>query len=133
MTKSTFAVTVAEIQRALTPFLRGLGFGVRGRAFNRTTEDGLVQSWVQDYIAAFGADWAQPARDKILAEWRERTRNFGASGPPRIVTAIILNERGQTTLARALLSGQAMETLNPGHPAYMRKLANQVALGGLGG
>jgi len=43
MPKSDFAVAVDSIQRALRPVLRAEGFKVRGRSFNRATEDGLTQ------------------------------------------------------------------------------------------
>src|SRR5262245_5902727 len=60
-------------------------------------------------------------RDMILAEWRDRTENMGASSPPRIVMAIILAERGEKDRARALLAREALETRNPGHHDYVRK------------
>jgi hypothetical protein len=41
--KSEYAVAVDEIKRALRPFLSEGGFRVRGRTFNRQTEDGLTQ------------------------------------------------------------------------------------------
>jgi Domain of unknown function (DUF4304) len=43
MAKSTYAQAVDDIQKALRHFLKGRGFKVRGRTFNRTTEDGLTQ------------------------------------------------------------------------------------------
>jgi Domain of unknown function (DUF4304) len=72
-------------------------------------------------------------RDKILAEWNDRSENMGASSPPRIVMAIILAERGRKGRARALLAQQVLETRNPGHPDYVRKLARELAVGGLDG
>jgi hypothetical protein len=42
MPKSTYAEAVAEIQSALRPVLKARGFKVRGRTFNRGTEDGLT-------------------------------------------------------------------------------------------
>ena len=70
-------------------------------------------------------------RDKILAEWDDRSENSGAGIPPRIVMAIILAERSQKDRARALLARQALETRNPGHPAYVRSLAKELGLGSL--
>jgi Domain of unknown function (DUF4304) len=72
-------------------------------------------------------------RDKILAEWHDRSENMGTSSPPRIVMAIILVGRGQTDSARALLAQQVLETRNPGHPNYVRQLAKELAVGSLDG
>jgi hypothetical protein len=71
-------------------------------------------------------------RDAILAELQGMTTPpFAASGPPRIICAIILAKRGLTTEARSLLASQARETRNPGHPAYVRALAERLGLGAL--
>lgn len=43
MAKSTYKEAVDTIQRALRPSLMEKGFRVRGRTFNRATEDGLTQ------------------------------------------------------------------------------------------
>lgn len=43
MPASEFVKAVDEIQRALRPSLKEHGFRVRGRTFNRTTDDGLTQ------------------------------------------------------------------------------------------
>lgn len=43
MPASEFVKAVDEIQRALRPSLKEHGFKVRGRTFNRVTEDGLTQ------------------------------------------------------------------------------------------
>lgn len=43
MHKSEFAVAVDEIQKQLANSLRRAGFKAKGRAFNRTTTDGLTQ------------------------------------------------------------------------------------------
>ena len=43
MAKSKYAEAVDAIQRALRPHLKEKGFRVRGRTFNRVTEDGLTQ------------------------------------------------------------------------------------------
>ncbi len=72
-------------------------------------------------------------REKILAEWQGRFENMGAGGPPRIVMAIILAERGRKDEARALLAQQVLETRNPGHPEYVRRLANRLSVGSLDG
>jgi hypothetical protein len=73
-------------------------------------------------------------RDAILEELRGLTAPpFGASSPPRIVCAIILAGKGMTAEARTLLALQAKETRNPGHPAYVRALAEKLGLGGLDG
>jgi len=72
-------------------------------------------------------------RDKILSEWHERSENIGASSPPRIVMAIILVERDQRGRARELLAQQVLETHNPGHPKYVRQLAEKLSVGRLDG
>jgi hypothetical protein len=217
MGKSRFAAAVDEIQAELRPFLRDRGFKLRGRTFNRVTEDGLTQvvsiqmgssdppgttyipglrenlqglftinlgvyvpevarhhgggeakSWVREYkccvrarlgeVSAEAKDFWWHARfedavvrdvrnqleviglpfldrfstrDKILAEWRDRSENMGASNPPRIVMAIILVERDQKTRARELLAQQVRETRNPGHPHYVRQLAEKLSIGRL--
>lgn len=43
MPKSAYAEAVDQIQRALRPMMKTRGFNVRGRTFNRGTEDGLTQ------------------------------------------------------------------------------------------
>jgi hypothetical protein len=68
-------------------------------------------------------------RDRILANFSERKAELGPSSPPRIVAAIILAQRGASEEARKLLYEQSLETLNPGHPAYVRKLAEKLQLG----
>jgi hypothetical protein len=219
MPKSTYAQAVDEIQTALRAVLKERGFKVRGRTFNRATEDGLTQivsiqmgasdppgttyipglrenlhglftinlgvyvpevarhhgggeakSWVQDYHCCVRARLGEAAgeerdiwwharaddaviadvrrlleeaglpfldrfstRNKILGEWQDRSQNMGASNPPRIVKAIILAERGLKAQARALLAEQVLETRNPGHPDYVRRLARQLGVGSLDG
>ena len=219
MAKSQYAQAVDEIQRALHPFLQRHSFRVRGRSFNRLTNDGLTQvvsiqmgpsdppgttyipglrenlhglfainlgvyvpevarghgggeakSWIQDYHCCVRARlgaligegkeiwWHARAgdeivadvrhclekaglpflerfatRDRILAELDGKAENMGASSPPRIVSAIILAERGERQRAHRLLSQQALETRNPGHPQYVRNLAKILGLGGLDG
>ncbi len=68
------------------------------------------------------------SRPAILREWKGKTENQGAGGPPRIVMAIILAERGDRDAARQLLAEQAGETRNPGHPAYVRSLADRLGI-----
>lgn len=70
-------------------------------------------------------------RDQILHEWRNRSENMGASSPPRIVKAIILQSRGEAQEATQLLVAQAKETQNPGHPEYVRELASRLGLTGV--
>ena len=72
-------------------------------------------------------------RNKILAEWGNRSENMGAGSPPRIVMAIILAERGQKDDARDLLNRQLLETRNKGHPDYVGELAKELAVGCLDG
>lgn len=72
------------------------------------------------------------SRDAILREWLGVAKSPFAIIPPRIACAIILVRRGQNDDARALLAAQAQETLNPGHPAYVRKLSEKLGLGDLG-
>jgi hypothetical protein len=70
------------------------------------------------------------SRDSILQELMgQATSEFAI--PPRIVCAIILVERQRLDDARRLLAVQARETRNPGHPAYVRGLAEKLGLGGL--
>jgi len=71
------------------------------------------------------------SRDAILREWADVVNNPSAGSPPRIVRAIILVGRGRIDQARALLAAQAQETLNPGHPAYVRELALRLGVGDL--
>jgi hypothetical protein len=69
------------------------------------------------------------SRTAILAAWDGKTENQGAgSSPPRIVMAIILVERGDREQAKKLLVEQAGETRNPGHPAYVRSLAERLGI-----
>src|SRR5262245_14171011 len=213
MPKSKYAEAVDEIQAVLRSLMKARGFNVRGRTFNRLTEDGLTQvinlqmgpsdppgttyvpglrenlhglftvnlgvyvpevarchgggearSWVQDYHCCVRARlgevsgekdawWhasADPVviedvrrllqaeglpfleqfstRDMILTEWGDRSKSMGASSPPRIVMSIILAVRGEKDRARALLARQALESRNPGHSDYVRKLASELAI-----
>jgi len=219
MAKSIYVQAVDDIQTALRPFMKGCGFRVRGRTFNRITEDGLTQvvsiqmgasdppgttyipglreklhglftinlgiyvpevarhsgsgeakSWVQEYHCCVRARLGYASgeerdiwwharfddavisdirrrlelgglpfldrfstRDKILAEWHDRSKNMGGGCPPRIVMAIILAERGYSDRARELLAQQVLETRNPGHADYVQGLANKLAVGNLDG
>lgn len=71
------------------------------------------------------------SRDAILDEWKDRTENIFAGGPPRIECAIILAKRGQAAEARKLLAAQAREAHLPAHAEYVRELAAQLGLGDL--
>ena len=68
------------------------------------------------------------SRDALLREWKGKSRNDWTGSPPRIVMAIILAERGQKDAARELLSQQALEAQNAGHPAYVRSLATRLGV-----
>ncbi len=70
-------------------------------------------------------------RDAILEQWLTASKSPFAFTPPRIVCAIILSKRGRSEDARALLASQAKETLNPGHLAYVQRLAAKLGLGEL--
>lgn len=72
-----------------------------------------------------------PNRDAVIdLAYRERDRVFFGT-PPRIVAAVILARRGDLEKARALLVQQMTEKTNPGHPEYVRKLAQNIGLGQL--
>jgi hypothetical protein len=88
----------------------------------------LLERLARDAIPFFGKF---ETRDAILREWLSVPKSPFAITPPRIVCAIILTERGRNEDARALLTAQARETLNPGHPAYVRRLADKLGLGDL--
>jgi hypothetical protein len=92
--------------------------------------DELVDRLAQDAFPFFRMF---DTRDKILAEWLTVPRSPFAFSPTRIVCAIILTSRGQFDQARALLAAQAKEITSPGHPAYVRGLAERLGLGYLGG
>jgi len=68
-------------------------------------------------------------RDQIITGWTRGPAEFGT--PPRIVAAIILAARGSLEQSRALLSRQVLETRNPGHPDYVRRLALALGVGDL--
>lgn len=70
-------------------------------------------------------------RDALVdLAYHERNRVFSGT-PPRIVAAVILARRGDHEKARTLLAHQIAETTNPGHPEYVRKLAQNLGLGQL--
>jgi len=72
-----------------------------------------------------------PNRDAVVdLAYRERDRVFFGT-PPRITAAVILTRRGDHEKARTLLTQQITETTNPGHPEYVRKLAQNMGLGQL--
>jgi len=81
----------------------------------RLERDGLP------FLERFGS------RDAILREL-EDPRNDAMAPAQRIVRAIILFERGATAAAKDLLAQQALETRNPGHPAYVRSLAERLGI-----
>ncbi len=198
MPRSTYAQAVDEIQSALRPALKAEGFNVRGRTFNRVTDDGLTQvisiqmgasdppgttyipglrenlhgfftvnlgvyvpevakhhgggqakSWVQEYHCCVRARLGEASgeehdvwwharaddaviddvwrrleqaglpflnryssREKILAEWQDRSENTGAGDPPRIVMAIILAEHGRKDDARATRGRPVISTVS---------------------
>jgi hypothetical protein len=89
----------------------------------------MLQRLTRDAIPFFGNF---ETRDAILEQWLAAPNAPYASTPSRIVCAIILAGRGRNEEARVLLAAQARETLNPGHPAYVRRLADKLGLGDLG-
>jgi hypothetical protein len=82
----------------------------------RLDRDGLP------FLERFGS------REAILCEWKGKTKHEGIGGPPRIVMAIILVQKGELNAAKQLLSEQACETWNPGHPAYVRSVAVRLGI-----
>ena len=77
------------------------------------------------FFATYGS------REEILSALDGKTENMSSGNPPRIICAIILASRGDISRARKLLSEQALETRNPGHPAYVRALAGRLGLGSI--
>ena len=89
---------------------------------------------ISSRLLKYGLPWLDSlsSRDAILEVLRGRSdAPWGATSPPRIVSAIILVRRGESEKARELLRAQARETRNPGHPEYVRKLASTLGLGAL--
>jgi hypothetical protein len=70
-------------------------------------------------------------RDDILRRLKASRYELPSLTPPRIICAIILSRRGDKADAARLLSAQAKETHNPGHPAYVRSLARRLRVGPL--
>jgi hypothetical protein len=68
------------------------------------------------------------SRNAILEELDGLDSAFYVGTPPRIICAIILLKRGETVKARKLLELQSLETRNPGHPIYVRKLAERLGI-----
>ncbi|MFN2547489.1 MAG: DUF4304 domain-containing protein [Myxococcales bacterium] len=213
--KSSHVAAIDHVERELGAKLKAVGFKKKGRTFNRSTEDGVVQviniqmgsydppgttyipglrenlyGWftinlgvyvpevakshgggevkdfvreyhccIRDRLGHLGPEktelwWRNDAaaevlpdllvridrdglpflarfgsRDAILRELDEdRSKLGGGTAPPRIVKAIILVQRGDRDAARDLLAKQAQETLNPGHPAYVRSLAAKLGI-----
>jgi hypothetical protein len=89
----------------------------------------MLRRFTRDAMPFFGKF---ETRDSILEQWTAAPNAPYASTPSRIVCAIILAGRGRNEDARVLLAAQARETLNPGHPAYVRRLADKLGLGDLG-
>jgi len=87
---------------------------------------------IQPLLMSYGLIFLErfATRDHVLAELAAARDNLEYCAVPRIVSAVILRERGSTEMARQLLSAQAAEcTRNPGHPAYVRELALRLGLG----
>jgi hypothetical protein len=70
-------------------------------------------------------------RDEILVELMGRRENYGSGGAPRIVSAIILANRGQIDEARKLLETQVVSVAEPRHTEYVIGLAAKMGLGTL--
>jgi len=68
------------------------------------------------------------SRDLILQELNGLSNNFSSGSPPRIISAIILLGRGEKERAKELLPLRALEIRNPGHPIYVRKLAERLGI-----
>jgi hypothetical protein len=213
--KSLQVEAVDTVQKALHAKLKAAGFKKKGRTFNRTTEDGLVQviniqmgsfdppgttyipglrenlygwftlnlgiyvpevakhrfgseakAFVQEYsccirsrLGSLGGEesdlwWRNDAgdevlpdliarldrdglpflaryatRDAILRELKGKSENPGfCFSPPRIITAIILVERGERAEAKRLLAEQAGETGVKGHSTFVRLLAEKLGI-----
>jgi hypothetical protein len=110
----------------LGPERRGVWWEIRADA---ALAQELLQRITRDAIPFFRKF---EARDAILDQWLGVPESPYADIPPRIVCAIILARRGERDDARTLLTAQAKETRNPGHPAYVRRLADELGLGDLG-
>ena len=86
---------------------------------------------VQSMLLTYGLLFLErfDSRDKVLSELAGHGKNLEYCSVPRIISAIILTERGQLATARELMSAQTGETLNRNHPAYVRELALKMGLG----
>jgi Domain of unknown function (DUF4304) len=67
-------------------------------------------------------------RDATLKELRELIETSAPGGPPRIVCAVILANRGQLDDARMLLETQIREAAEPRHTEYVLGLATKLGL-----
>jgi hypothetical protein len=88
MTASTYVKALDDIQKALTGFLKPLGFKRKGRTYNRQVSDGLVQA-VNLQMGQF------PIGDYVIPGLREShygrfTVNLGVALP-----AVCASERGR--------------------------------------
>lgn len=81
-----------------------------------------IESWGIPFLERF------ETRDQILSEWSAPFDAMEASSPPRIVHAIILAGRGEADRAWHLLCEQVFGARSPGHPAYVRRLAEALGL-----
>lgn len=94
-----------------------------------------LRSEISPLLVRAGLPWLDSltTRDAILSQMQGHVEIlWGGSTPPRILSAIILAERGRRAEARALLTAQATEhSRNPGHPKYVRQLAERLGLGTL--
>jgi hypothetical protein len=108
--------------------------GEQGDLWWPATSEPPVVSDIVGRLARFGMPFLErfSTRQRILDEFRDKSDNLYLS-VPRIVSAIILIARGEPETARKLLSDQSRETTNPGHPAYVRELAQRLGLGELPG
>lgn len=68
------------------------------------------------------------SRDAILQELGAAEETWGKGGPPRVICAIILANRGQKDEAREYLLVQARKTARPDHTHYLKDLAERLKL-----
>lgn len=71
-----------------------------------------------------------PDRQVIVDATVNEQERSSFETPPRISAAVILATRDLAG-ARIILQPQGLETSNPGHPAYIRKMALDLGVGGL--
>ena len=98
----------------------GHGATAHGEIEQRLERDGLP------FLERFAT------RDAILGELLDDPENIHAV-PSRIVCAIVLLQKGRQREARVLLAAQASESQDKGHTEYVRRLAEDLGLGKLGG